>query len=81
MKKKIDSLNLPLFYSPAKNLKEILEKNESLSIERIETLKVEEFYSTPKASNFVSMLRAFLGDLIEQHFGRGIVDELFDRHT
>ncbi|XP_028758161.1 probable S-adenosylmethionine-dependent methyltransferase At5g37990 [Neltuma alba] len=78
---KVDSFNVPLFYSPAKNLKEILEKNESFSVEQMETLKVEEFYEAPNASNFVSMLRAFLGDLIEQHFGGGIVDELFDRFT
>ncbi|KAF7827710.1 putative S-adenosylmethionine-dependent methyltransferase At5g37990 [Senna tora] len=78
---KVDSFNLPIFYSPIKGVKKIVERNEFFSIERMEELKVENFYEFPNANKFVSLYRATVEDMIEKHFGEAIIDDLFDRFT
>ncbi|KAF7827712.1 putative S-adenosylmethionine-dependent methyltransferase At5g37990 [Senna tora] len=78
---KVDSFNLPLFFSPIKGVKQIVERNEFFSIETMEALDLENFYAFPNANIFVSIFRAALEDLIEKHFGGAIIDDLFDRFT
>lgn len=80
-KEKVDSFNLPIFYSPVKFVKEIVEENEYFSVEKMESLNIENFYATPNVYTFVSIYRVVMEDLIAKHFGGAIVDELFDRFT
>ncbi|XP_061365045.1 loganic acid O-methyltransferase-like [Gastrolobium bilobum] len=78
---KVDSFNVPFFYSHVKNVKEILEANGSFSIECMETLDIKDIFAFPSAHIFVSTYRAALEELIKKHFGGGIIDELFDRYA
>ncbi|XP_061365010.1 loganic acid O-methyltransferase-like [Gastrolobium bilobum] len=78
---KVDSFNVPFFYSPVKNVKAILETNGSFSMEWMETLDIKDIFAIPSAQVFVSTYRAVLEELIEKHFGGGNMDELFDRYT
>ncbi|KAI9088655.1 hypothetical protein K1719_029769 [Acacia pycnantha] len=78
---KVDSFNLPIFYSPIKGVKAIVEENEYFSVEKMEALNLENFYSVPNVYTFVSLFRVVMEDLIKKHFGGAIVDELFDRFT
>lgn len=78
---KVDSFNLPIFYSPVNGMKEILERNEHFSVEKMEALNLKNFYAVPNVYTFVSLYRVVMEDLIKQHFGAAIVDELFDRFT
>ncbi|KAJ1377721.1 SAM dependent carboxyl methyltransferase [Sesbania bispinosa] len=78
---KVDSFNVPFLYSPVKNVKAILEKNDCFSIEWMETKDIKDIFAIPSAQIFVSTYRAALEELIEKHFGGGIVDELFDRYN
>ncbi|XP_028758182.1 probable S-adenosylmethionine-dependent methyltransferase At5g37990 [Neltuma alba] len=78
---KVDSFNLPIFYSPVKGVKAILEENKYFSVEKMEPLNLETFYAAPNVYTFVSLYRVVMEDLIKQHFGGAIVDELFDRFT
>lgn len=77
----MDSFNLPIFFSPMKVVKEILERNEYFSLERMEALKSENFYAFPNVHSYVSFYRAVTQDLIEKHFGGAIVDELFNHFS
>ncbi|KAJ1382910.1 SAM dependent carboxyl methyltransferase [Sesbania bispinosa] len=78
---KVESFNVPVLYSPVKNVKAILEANDCFSIEWMETLDIKDIYVISSAQIFASAYRAVLEELIEKHFGEGIVDELFDRYT
>ncbi|XP_061365013.1 loganic acid O-methyltransferase-like [Gastrolobium bilobum] len=80
-KKWPDSFNVPFFYSTAKNVKAILETNGSFCIEWMETLDIKDIFAFPSAHIFVSTNRAALEELIEKHFGGGIMEEVYDRCT
>ncbi|KAI4313843.1 hypothetical protein L6164_026791 [Bauhinia variegata] len=75
---KMDSFNLPVFFSTTKDLKTIFERNNDFTIERIEKLSPKSLF-LPDVRMFVLHRRAVFEGLIENHFGEGIVDELFDR--
>ena len=77
---KVDSFNLPIFFSPYKTVKETLERNGDFTIERMETLD-SQYLFLPTVEMYVVHRRAGLEGLIESHFGCEIVDELFDRFT
>ncbi|KAJ1382909.1 SAM dependent carboxyl methyltransferase [Sesbania bispinosa] len=78
---KVDCFNVPFLYSPVKNVKAILETNEYFNIEWMETKDIKDIFAISSAQIFVSTIRAAVEELIEKHFGREIVDELFDRYT
>lgn len=79
---KVDSFNLPIFFPPLKDLKKILESNDDFSIEQMETMDTNKALSSPvNVHAYVSLHRAALEGLIENHFGDGIIDELFDRYA
>ncbi|KAJ1382913.1 SAM dependent carboxyl methyltransferase [Sesbania bispinosa] len=78
---KVDSFNVPFLYSPVKNVKAILEANDCFSIEWMETLDIKDIFVISNAQTFALTYRAVLEELIEKHFGEGIVDEIFDRYT
>ncbi|XP_061365011.1 loganic acid O-methyltransferase-like [Gastrolobium bilobum] len=75
---KVDTFNLPIYFSPRKDLMKILESNEDFSIEQMEIMDAVLEIEVPSSA---SLHRAALEGLIENHFGDGIVDELFDRHA
>ncbi|KAI4313847.1 hypothetical protein L6164_026794 [Bauhinia variegata] len=76
---KLDSFNVPICYSPVKDVKEIIERNGHFSIQRMEALILENFYAALNVEILVCWCRALLEQSIEKQFGRGIIDELFDR--
>ena len=78
---KVDSFNLPIFFSPLKDLKKILESNEYFTIEQMETVDAKKSFIPVNVDMNVYHHRAALEGLIQNHFGVGIVDELFNRFT
>lgn len=57
----------------------MIEENGSFMIEMIQTIS-HPFEDMRLTSEFItSMFRAFFTTVIEQHFGNGVVDELFNR--
>ena len=76
---KVDSFNLPFFYSPLKDLKKILESDEHFTIEQMETVDFKNPFIPDNVDMYVYYHRAALEVLIQNYFGVGIVDELFDR--
>ncbi|KAK7247450.1 hypothetical protein RIF29_42333 [Crotalaria pallida] len=76
---KVDSFNVPLFYPPIKNVKEIVESNGIFRIERMRPFHVKNNVTFPTVQRLVLFYRAVLDEMIDQHFGGGIGDELFNR--
>jgi hypothetical protein len=78
---KVDSFNIPIFFSPLKDVIKILENNDDFSIEQMETMDAKSHFIPVNAQMYVSFHRAALEGVIENHFGDGILDELFHRYT
>ncbi|KAL3844913.1 hypothetical protein ACJIZ3_002316 [Penstemon smallii] len=76
---KMDSFNLPFYYPWPSEMKALIEANGLFHIEKIAKL-ASPMRSKPDAQVLTYHLRAVIGGLIEQHFGNGVVEELFTNH-
>ncbi|XP_038688358.1 loganic acid O-methyltransferase-like [Tripterygium wilfordii] len=72
---KVDNFNLPMYNPTEKELKELIEKNGCFSIERMEPIIHERRFNIPM---IIFHMRASLEGMISEHFGKNIVDQLFD---
>ncbi|XP_010552082.1 PREDICTED: probable S-adenosylmethionine-dependent methyltransferase At5g38780 isoform X1 [Tarenaya hassleriana] len=78
---KLESFNLPLYFPRFSELKEVIELNGCFSVEIMEEVK-HPMEDMPLSDGFIaSMHRAAIHGVIEEHFGGGIIDELFDRFS
>ncbi|KAG6655872.1 hypothetical protein CIPAW_05G246400 [Carya illinoinensis] len=79
---KVDSFNLPVYYTSPKELKALIERNEHYSIERMENLNNQKKHLIlPNPSMRSLYLRAALEGEFAKHFGNEIMDELFNRYS
>nr|XP_023907387.1 probable S-adenosylmethionine-dependent methyltransferase At5g38780 [Quercus suber] len=79
---KVDSFNVPAYYTPPKKLKALIERNGNFSIKRMELLNNQKKHLILQSASLRSLyLRAVLEGIIEKHFGNDILDELFNRFT
>ncbi|KAI3451802.1 hypothetical protein Pfo_008467 [Paulownia fortunei] len=76
---KVDSFNLPFYYPSPSELKALIEANGLFYIERIAKL-ASPMRRKPDPQVLTSHLRAVIGVLVEEHFGNGIIEELFRLH-
>ncbi|KAH6827800.1 hypothetical protein C2S53_017159 [Perilla frutescens var. hirtella] len=74
-KAKIESFKVPQYFPNHQQLRAILERSESFSIERMETLKHGRTSYSAEAR--AKSIRAALQTMIARHFGDEIIDELF----
>ncbi|KAL0396749.1 UNVERIFIED_CONTAM: Loganic acid O-methyltransferase [Sesamum calycinum] len=77
---KIDSFNFPTYYTFPEELKAIIEKNGNYSIERREIFDNPGKYAITSAHARASLYRAVFGELLTNHFGGEIIDEVFDTY-
>ncbi|KAK6134170.1 hypothetical protein DH2020_032120 [Rehmannia glutinosa] len=80
-KPKVDSFNLPFYFTTQQQLKAILERSHSFSIERMEILDNPGKYTLASANARAAFFRAGLERMLTNHFGSEIIDELFDLYT
>ncbi|KAK6134256.1 hypothetical protein DH2020_031992 [Rehmannia glutinosa] len=78
---KVDSFNFPFYLPTPQQLKVILERSQSFSIERMEVLNNPGKYTLPSVDARAVVYRAVLGRLLTDHFGSEIMDELFELYT
>ncbi|XP_073136755.1 loganic acid O-methyltransferase-like [Henckelia pumila] len=78
---KVDSFNFPLYFTIPQELRAMIERNRSFSIERTEILNNPGKLSVTSSSARSTYLRAVFEGLLVNHFGSEIMDELFDRYT
>ncbi|ESQ47258.1 hypothetical protein EUTSA_v10028313mg, partial [Eutrema salsugineum] len=75
----IEFFNLPVYFPQFSELKREVKQNKRFTVEMIETI-CHPMEDIPLTNSFIpSMFRAILYTIIKEHFGEGVVDELFDR--
>ncbi|KAH6795511.1 hypothetical protein C2S51_036497 [Perilla frutescens var. frutescens] len=75
---KIDSFNLPYYFPTPQQLKAILQRSKSFSLERMEIIGNNRGkYSVGRAEARAAFYRAVHEGLLTNHFGSEIIDELF----
>ncbi|XP_010528477.1 PREDICTED: probable S-adenosylmethionine-dependent methyltransferase At5g37990 [Tarenaya hassleriana] len=78
-KERVESFSLPLYFPHMSELEEVIKQNECFSIEVLERM-IHPMEDLPLTNDFIaSTYRAIFHGLIEEFFGDGVVDELFDR--
>ncbi|XVF41151.1 hypothetical protein PTKIN_Ptkin01aG0257000 [Pterospermum kingtungense] len=79
---KIDTFNLPIYYTYPKELRQIIEENGCFSIERMEILNIPmQHVAMPDLRQRALYMRAVLEGLIKEHFGTEIMDQLFQLYS
>jgi indole-3-acetate O-methyltransferase len=73
---KVDTFNLPVYLSSAKELEEIIKNNGHFCIERLNRLNHP--MMKMKVEFHISLFRALYQGLLEAHFGRDDVDKIFE---
>ncbi|KAJ4836033.1 hypothetical protein Tsubulata_011358, partial [Turnera subulata] len=77
-KEKVEAFNLPSYYPPIKELEALLERNPYFSVEKIDSNgRYQKIW--PVDPSLPLVLRAFMGEVLRQHFGDEILDPLFHR--
>ncbi|CAI9754071.1 unnamed protein product [Fraxinus pennsylvanica] len=79
---KVDSFNIPAYCTRPQELEAVIQKNGCFTIESIESLPsviAPDTHHRPRDASF--SIRAITQELIREHFGAEIVDELFDLFT
>lgn len=79
-KEKAYSFHAPLYSTTPKELKAVIETNEYFKIERMEIMSRPVEHESPDYRICSFHLRAAIEGLIEEHFGKEIVEELFERY-
>lgn len=77
---KLDSFNLPLYYSSSKEIEEIIKANGNFSIERMDSLSHNIWKTSRETKIKVSVTggRAVFQGLLEDHFGREVAEKTFE---
>ena len=77
---KLDSFNLPLYYSSSKEIEEIIKANGNFSIERMDSLSHNIWKTSRETKIKVSVIggRAVFQGLLEDHFGREVAEKTFE---
>ncbi|KAH6754949.1 hypothetical protein C2S52_009617 [Perilla frutescens var. hirtella] len=75
----VDGFNLPFYYPSPTELKALIEANGAFSVERMVELGAP-MRRNPDATTVVAHLRAVIGVLLQEHFGKEIVEEVFHLH-
>lgn len=76
----VDSFNLPVYATSAREMTELVAKNGRFSIDRMEMTSPRSRMDGPISGQACTMhLRAGMAGIISKHFGAEIIDELFHR--
>ncbi|XP_038709958.1 loganic acid O-methyltransferase-like [Tripterygium wilfordii] len=80
---KVDTFNLPLYNASPQELKVLIDKNACFSIERMETIVRDQGLSDAAAIKSMILLRYRSGweGMLSEHFGKDIINDLFDRYA
>ncbi|XP_043703613.1 loganic acid O-methyltransferase-like [Telopea speciosissima] len=76
---KVDSFNFPVYSPFCQEVKELLGRNRCFNIERFELVTRTRDVAVTNAPAVTKHTRAITEEMIKQHFGSEIIDELYDR--
>lgn len=74
----IDSFNFPYYFPTLHQLKAMVHNTHSFSIQRAEIIHNPGKHTLSSVEEWAAFYRAVHEGLLTRHFGRGIIDELFD---
>ncbi|KAL0373032.1 UNVERIFIED_CONTAM: Loganic acid O-methyltransferase [Sesamum calycinum] len=80
-KAKVDSFNLPLYYTVPQELKAILERSHNYTLERMEIIDNSGKLTLPGPKDRASFVRAVFEQMLSNHFGSEIIDKLFQQYA
>ncbi|XP_011070672.1 probable S-adenosylmethionine-dependent methyltransferase At5g37990 isoform X2 [Sesamum indicum] len=80
-KAKVDSFNIPVYFPIPQQFKAIIERNDKYTIERMEVLDNPGKRNLIGPKDRAAYLRAVSEEMLIDHFGSEIIEELFDRYT
>ncbi|KAM7271465.1 hypothetical protein ACFE04_030679 [Oxalis oulophora] len=76
----VDAFNLPVYFPSPSELKQVVSNIDHLSIEILEKIS----YHVKRSPDFVQKIsfgqRAALQGILSEHFGSGVIDDLFVKH-
>ena len=75
----VDSFNLPVYVASPKEMTQLVERNGSFSIERMDITQPWARVDDLSGQACTMHLRVGMEGIIRKHFGTEIIDELFDR--
>lgn len=78
---KVYSFHFPLYHTTSKELEALIETNGYFNIVRIEILARPLEHELPDYRICSFHLRAAMEGLVEEHFGKEIIEDLFERYT
>lgn len=78
---KLESFNFPVYFPTPRELKAIIERCPSFSIERLEILDGPGRHAVLSVKVHTSAARSVTEELFTSVFGSEILDELFDRYA
>lgn len=70
---------MPFYYPTPSELEDLIEVNGMFRVERMAELGAP-MRRDPDPRSVVSHMRAVIGVMIEERFGRGVVEEVFELH-
>nr|TKR63774.1 hypothetical protein D5086_0000321590 [Populus alba] len=83
---KVDSFNLPMYSATLEEMKELIQRNGSFNVEKMELTTANgesnpQSYSSYSGRILQMHLRAGIEEIISKHFGTEIIDDFFDRYA
>ncbi|XP_057784288.1 loganic acid O-methyltransferase-like [Salvia miltiorrhiza] len=75
----VDSFNLPFYYPSRTEVEAVIVANGVFDVERVAEMGAP-MRRDPDAASVVSHMRAVVGVLVEERFGSGIVEQVFELH-
>ncbi|CAL5363782.1 unnamed protein product [Camellia sinensis] len=83
---KLDTFNIPTYFASLEEVKDIVERDGSFTIDHIEgfdldSLEMQENDKWVRGEKFTKVVRAFTEPIISNQFGHEIMDKLYDKFT
>ncbi|KAL6351470.1 hypothetical protein AAG906_040824 [Vitis piasezkii] len=75
----VDSFNLPIYATSLEQMTSLVERNGYLIIERMELMDPTSKHVAVSGKDYTMNFRAGMEGIFGEHFGSGIIDEVFDR--
>ncbi|XP_019180720.1 PREDICTED: salicylate carboxymethyltransferase-like [Ipomoea nil] len=77
---KLNSFNIPIYAASLKEVKMVVEKEGSFSINVLEGFTYDFSESVKDGKAITNSVRALVESLVVNHFGRGVIDQVFNKY-
>ncbi|KAF7822285.1 putative S-adenosylmethionine-dependent methyltransferase At5g38780 [Senna tora] len=78
--KQVDEFNIPIYFPTLKDMEEITKNNGNFRVERMGIVRGKG-YIKPSVEFLVGSMRAVMEEILKQHFGDEVIEDLFERYA